>query len=178
MPQARQGRCSPAPAVPSIDQSKCMGRGSRICSVHHTQRSACGCIAGAGACTRHRAVQNDAGMGCSGGCWWVKAWANTPHGWHGNSLHAAVEDGCTHHLSTVTTTQVNAVVPKDDAAAILREVSVLRARRMLRTLAIVQDCADMLLAVNDIKGRGYMSQHRRCVWWAHIPWHTQMARDA
>lgn len=41
---------------------------------------------------------------------------------------------------------------KEDAADILREVSVLRSRRTLRTLAIVQDCADMLLAVNDIKG--------------------------
>ncbi len=54
-------------------------------------------------------------------------------------------------------------MPKEDAAAILREVSVLRARRMLRTLAIVQDCADMLLAVNDIKGVCGASAYSRSV---------------
>lgn len=55
-------------------------------------------------------------------------------------------------VSTHSGQQVTGAVSKEDAADILREVSVLRSRRTLRTLAIVQDCADMLLAVNDIKG--------------------------
>ena len=40
----------------------------------------------------------------------------------------------------------------EDDKALLMEVAQLRARRLLRTLAVVQDISDGLMALNDIQG--------------------------
>jgi hypothetical protein len=39
-----------------------------------------------------------------------------------------------------------------DDVHLIKEVQALRARRLLRTLAVVQDLSDALMAVNDVTG--------------------------
>lgn len=52
----------------------------------------------------------------------------------------------------------------------MRQLSVVRAKRFLKTLAVVQDLADSMLAVNDIRGvlYGFMSEAliiSKLRWW-------------
>jgi len=39
-----------------------------------------------------------------------------------------------------------------DDVHLLKEVQALRSRRLLRTLAVVQDLSDALMAINDVTG--------------------------
>ena len=53
-----------------------------------------------------------------------------------------------HHLTCPVLQQGDA----EDDKALLMEVAQLRSRRLLRTLAVVQDISDGLMALNDIQG--------------------------
>ena len=53
-------------------------------------------------------------------------------------------------LSCDPVTQEDDTMPDD--VHLIKEVQALRARRLLRTLAVVQDLSDALMAVNDVTG--------------------------
>ena len=49
-----------------------------------------------------------------------------------------------------------------DDVHLIKEVQALRARRLLRTLAVVQDLSDALMAVNDVTGDLVLPATGRC----------------
>lgn len=53
---------------------------------------------------------------------------------------------CTAH----TVLQEDDIMPDD--VHLIKEIRDLRARRLLRTLAVVQDLSDALMAINDVTG--------------------------
>lgn len=54
-----------------------------------------------------------------------------------------------------------------DDVHLIKEVQALRARRLLRTLAVVQDLSDALMAVNDVTGDLCATCNRVMSDWPH-----------
>ena len=54
-----------------------------------------------------------------------------------------------------------------DDVHLIKEVQALRARRLLRTLAVVQDLSDALMAVNDVTGDRCATCNRVMSEWPH-----------
>ena len=163
--QAGEGRATGQEVCQTIQHNQCLGRAYRLCGQCHTEQLAhcCSCREGAhahkgtgqkekGGTNPHKIHIHVQSYGMyilhAQMCCMHKSPWSAPAAWLCLARASLCKQPC--NLSAPAALQEDATLPDD--VHLIKEVQDLRARRLLRTLAVVQDLSDALTAINDVTG--------------------------